>query len=127
MGLMKMLETEPRLDVEAVRALRKDDRVDFSCMELPPQVKPGLHPEGKNPTEGTASSSTSKWALSGSVVPPPPPPEGAEGGHGMPPPPAPDPRESRGKWGWCLGGRPPPYLGELPAEEKELIMTKSLP
>lgn len=133
--LMKMLESEPKLDAEAVRALRKDQRVDFSCMELPPAAREGLKPTPRHGgnmvmhhgsiTE-TASASQSKWALSGSAVPPPPPPEPPEGGHGMPPP-QPDPMVARGKWGWCLGGKPPPFLGAISEEEKMMITTKSLP
>eukprot|EP00929_Paragymnodinium_shiwhaense_P035729 TRINITY_DN19258_c0_g1_i1.p2 TRINITY_DN19258_c0_g1~~TRINITY_DN19258_c0_g1_i1.p2 ORF type:complete len:347 (+),score=74.27 TRINITY_DN19258_c0_g1_i1:82-1122(+) len=123
--LLAMQQIEPRLDAAAVRELRKEERVDFSCMELPPQARMGLYPDGKNPTQELAASKT-RWALSGNAAPPPPPPEPPEGGHGMPPP-QPDPRESRGKWGWCLGGRAAPYLGEISTEEKQMIMTKSLP
>jgi len=122
--MLALREAHVTLDPNAIRELKKDERVDFSCMDVPTRE---LHtPTSRSSASRGGLQTPKRWALSGTNAPPIPPPGPAEGGHGMPPPVV-DESAPKGKWGWCMSGRPTKGLGISSPEEQEMIRTRSLP
>lgn len=121
--LLALQQGNPQLSRHAVQELRKEpERVDMSCMELPPQVT-AVRTPGRSDAGGSPNLSKTNWAMSGNNAPPPPPPEPPEGGRGMPPS-----TEKKGpKWQWCIGGKPPPESQAQSPEIQNMIRTNSLP
>mmetsp|Transcript_108979 Transcript_108979/g.307149 ORF Transcript_108979/g.307149 Transcript_108979/m.307149 type:complete len:334 (-) Transcript_108979:165-1166(-) len=109
--VLAMREAEVRLDASSVRELKKDERVDLSCVDMPNR---------ENPEKPSPAVSRTRWALSGNPAAPPPAPNE---------PPAAASSSSKAqdpKWSWCLGGRPS-NAETITPQEMNIVKSRSLP
>merc|ERR1712232_1298193 len=124
--LLALRFAEVHLDSAAMRELKAENRVDWSCTDIPAREDPDRPARYRAPTKPEVTNASQRsWALSGCLTPPPPPPKKPE--DGMPP----EHRkaaeaEAQKKWHWCLGGREIPKFGPT-AEERALVSSQSLP